>query len=166
MRTVLWIGLLLGAAVLVLVVAGHADPPARRKAAGIAAGSDGHFITSYKTALSSAAATHRPILIDFTGSDWCPWCIKLDQEILSTPAFIAWASHHVILLTADFPRQTQQSDALARQNHELAATWSVNGFPTIIVIDAAEKKLAQSGYSDCGPERWIDDLEQRMKNAQ
>jgi len=128
-------------------------------------GTDGHFIEDYPAAVALAKATHRPILMNFTGSDWCPWCIKLENEVFAAPAFITWAAAHVVLFEADFPNQKQQDDGTKKQNHDLAGTWGIQGYPTVIVTDAAGAKLAQSGYHAGGPDGWIKDIEQQMGPA-
>ena len=83
-----------------------------------AAGGQG-WLTSYDDAVAQAEATGKPILADFTGSDWCGWCIKLDKEVFSTSAFKEWASENVILLVVDFPRSKTLPAKLKKQNQKL-----------------------------------------------
>jgi protein disulfide-isomerase len=123
-----------------------------------AAGGNGEWIDSYEAALAAAQASKRPILIDFTGSDWCGWCIKLHKEVFDTPEFKQWASEKVVLLKADFPHRTPIAPEVKQQNQQLAAKFQIDGYPTIVVIDATGKELARSGYLDGGPKAWIDDL--------
>jgi thiol-disulfide isomerase/thioredoxin len=123
-------------------------------------GSTGQWLDNYEVAVTSAKATHRPILIDFTGSDWCPWCIKLHNEILSTALFKAWASQHVILLMADFPRTFQLPAAVQDQNKHLQSVYAIAGYPTVILINSAGKKMAATGYTAQDPQAWITNLAQ------
>jgi protein disulfide-isomerase len=129
-------------------------------------GSDGQWLDNYTVAMASAHATHRPILIDFTGSDWCPWCIKLHNEVLSSPVFKAWAAQHVILLLADFPHDIPQSATVQAQNRHLQSVYAITGYPTVILIDGAGKKLAVSGYNSLAPHAWIADLAQQANLRQ
>ncbi len=113
------------------------------------------WLNDYQQALTRATAEKKPILADFTGSDWCGTCIALKREVFSTPAFVAWASEHVVLLEVDFPNDTPLPAALKQQNEQLATTFVVDQFPTILFIDASGKKLGQTGYVAGGPQPWI-----------
>jgi len=124
-------------------------------------GTHGDWLVDLSTASASASASGRPILIDFTGSDWCPVCIKLHDEIFATPDFKDWASRNVVLLVADFPNQATQNDAVRKQNLDLQAKYHVQGYPTVVVVDAAGTILGESGYVALSPKAWIADLCQR-----
>jgi len=126
-------------------------------------GSDGQWLDNYTLALASAHATNRPILIAFTGSDWCFWCKKLHKEVFSTEVFRAWAAQHVILLLADFPRQTQQPNALIEQNRHLEGVYAITGYPTVLLVDGDGTKLATSGYNSLDAKGWIADLSHQTK---
>jgi protein disulfide-isomerase len=139
---------------------GAGDAP--QAAAAHQPGTDGRFIENYAAAVNLAKTTGRPLLIDFTGSDWCPWCIRLDHEVFATPAFTTWAAGHVVLLRADFPAEKPQDAATIAQNRDLARTWNIEGYPTVIVCDVAGKLLAQSGYLPGGADAWIQDLTQKL----
>ena len=76
-------------------------------------------------------ATNKPIFAFFTGSDWCGWCRKLQNEVFAKPAFVAWAKEKVILLELDFPHQKQLPPDLAQQNNSLQNAFKVQGFPTV-----------------------------------
>lgn len=122
------------------------------------------WLTSYDEAAKQSKKTGKPILMDFTGSDWCGWCIKLKEEVFSTPEFKAWAAKKVILLEVDFPRRTQQSAELKKQNQELAQKYNIEGYPTIIFADANGKALGQPyGYDEGGPKVWTQKAEALMK---
>jgi thioredoxin-related protein len=121
----------------------------------IAAVKSGDFVTDYKLALAMAKETKRPILADFTGSDWCGWCIKLKREVFDTEAFKDWASKHAILLEIDFPRSKEQDAALKTQNSDLAKKFQVKGFPTVVVMNDKGAKIGELGYEAGGPSVWI-----------
>jgi len=121
-------------------------------------GLNGKWVTDYKRALASAKANDKLILADFTGSDWCGWCVKLKKEVFSDPKFKAWAKGRVILLELDYPRRKRQSASLKAQNQQLARKYQIRGFPTILVIDKSEKVLRKWGYYQGGFESWVDGM--------
>ncbi|AZQ64652.1 thioredoxin family protein [Flammeovirga pectinis] len=103
-----------------------------------------------------------PLIINFTGSDWCGWCKKIKAEIFDTAEFKAWVKENkVVLLELDFPRTIQQSDLLKAQNQSLAQQFQVKGYPTIFVIKG--KEVIQTGYVKGGPESWIKSVEANIE---
>jgi len=111
-------------------------------------------------ALSQARSENKLVLLDFTGSDWCPWCIKFDQNILSTGQFAGYATAKLVLVKLDFPRSTPQSDDLKRANAELKNRFQVDGFPTYVLLNASGNELGrQVGYLEGGPNAFIAELE-------
>jgi thiol-disulfide isomerase/thioredoxin len=110
-------------------------------------------------ALSQAQSENKMVLLDFTGSDWCPWCIKFDQEVLSTGQFAAYANDKLVLVKLDFPRHTEQSAALKQANQELYQRFNVDGYPTYILLNSSGKELGrQVGYAKGGPTAFITEL--------
>ncbi|MBL8843139.1 MAG: thioredoxin family protein [Planctomycetes bacterium] len=120
------------------------------------------WLTDFAAAQKLAKKSKKPLLVDFTGSDWCGWCIKLDEEVFSKAEFKTWAAENVVLVKLDFPRKTKLPDELAKQNKELAAKYSIQGYPTILFLDAKGEKIEQSGYLEGGPEKWIADAEKKL----
>jgi thioredoxin-related protein len=131
--------------------------PAKKSAASLP-GANGEWTDDLKAAMASAKATGRPIIIDFTGSDWCGWCIRLHDEVFSTAEFKQWAARSAILMIADFPRKKSLAAEVKAQNEGLAQKYPIEGYPTIVVIDANGKELARSGYLDGGAKAWIGDI--------
>ncbi|WP_052362165.1 thioredoxin family protein [Geminisphaera colitermitum] len=117
------------------------------------------WLTDYPAAVQQAAAEKKRLLLDFTGSDWCHWCIQLDKEVFSRKAFVDYATQNLVLVKLDFPADKPQSDALKEQNMTLARKYEVQGFPTIVVLDSSEKELGMLGYQPGGPKKWIESLE-------
>jgi protein disulfide-isomerase len=111
--------------------------------------------TDWDQARDIAKAQDKPMLVDFTGSDWCVWCIRLKQEVFQTEAFQDWATEHVVLVELDFPSQKQQNDELKQQNQRLAQKYGIQGFPTIVFVDHSGKELTRLGYESGGPQAWI-----------
>lgn len=102
-----------------------------------------------------------PILMNFTGSDWCRWCFKIEKEIFSTPEFKEWVKkNNIELLELDFPRRLAQSSTLKSQNASLAKEMGVRGYPTIIII--ANGKAVKTGYVAGGAENWIKSVEAQI----
>ena len=112
--------------------------------------------TDFEAALREAKRTGRPILANFTGSDWCGWCKKLKAEVFDLPAFREWAAERVVLLEVDFPRQRRLPDALAQQNERLLRRYGVRGFPTVLLLDGEGKRLGELGYLRGGVTRWTE----------
>src|SRR5215472_19230341 len=92
------------------------------------------WLRDYSKAQEQAKANHKLLLLNFTGSDWCGWCIKFDKEVLSQPQFKNFAHDNLVLVELDFPRKKSQPTELQKQNRELAQQYEVFGFPTIIVL--------------------------------
>jgi protein disulfide-isomerase len=114
-------------------------------------GEDGRWLTSHAKAEVLARVRRRPILMFFTGSDWCGWCKKLVAESLSHDEFRRFAAESLVLLELDFPRAKQQPERVQRQNRRLLDTFGVEGFPTLILMDSRGKKeLGRLGYTRGG----------------
>ncbi|MDB6056713.1 MAG: trxA [Verrucomicrobiales bacterium] len=126
--------------------------------------------TGWETDLAKAQAQakkeNKLVLLDFTGSDWCGWCIKLDHETFSKPEWAAYAKKNLVLVEVDFPRSKELSDAVKKQNEALQKKYKVEGFPTIVVIDANGKTVwTKEGYLGGGPKAMIDEIEKSKKKA-
>jgi thioredoxin-related protein len=112
--------------------------------------------TDYTAALAEAAKENKMVLLDFTGSDWCGWCIKLQKDTFSKPDFKKFAQESLVLVELDFPRGKTQSDELKKQNEELAEKFGVQGFPTLVLLDPQGKEATRNvGYFQGGPEAFI-----------
>lgn len=112
--------------------------------------------TDYKAALAEAAKDNKHVLLDFTGSDWCGWCIKLDKDTFSKAAFKEYADKNLVLVEVDFPNNKPQSDLVVKQNQELQKQYGVQGFPTLVLLDSKGKEVARNvGYLQGGPEGFI-----------
>ncbi|HUT32618.1 MAG TPA: thioredoxin family protein [Planctomycetota bacterium] len=114
-------------------------------------------------AMATAAKDGKDLLIDFTGSDWCGWCVKLDKEVFSQEPFVTEAPKSFVLLKLDFPRQRQLSAEVKKQNAEWQAKLRVTGYPTIILADATGKPYAKTGYKAGGPEKYLENLAELRK---
>jgi protein disulfide-isomerase len=121
--------------------------------------SGARWYTSWDEAAKESQRSGKPIMMDFTGSDWCGWCMKLKSEVFDTPYFQQWAADKVVLLEVDFPRNKPLPEAQAAKNEELAAKYQVEGFPTIVFTDHTGEQLGTAGYQEGGPELWTRNAE-------
>ncbi len=124
---------------------------------------EANWLTNYDEAVKQAASENKPIVMDFTGSDWCGWCIKLDKEVFSQPEFVKYAKENLVLLKLDFPRKKKLPAAEKEQNNKLAAQYRIQGYPTIIVLDSNAKQIGRLGYQKGGASNWIASLEKVTK---
>ena len=122
----------------------------------------GEWQTDYKAALATAAKEKKMVLLDFTGSDWCGWCIKLDKETFDQPAFKSHADQKLVLVKLDYPHDKPQSDAVKAQNDALAKQYNIEGFPTLVLLDSSGKEIGRNvGYLAGGPEgfkQWVESV--------
>ena len=129
------------------------------------------WLLNFDEAAELSMKTGKPILANFTGSDWCGWCIRLQKEVFITPTFKKWADENVILLELDYPRRTQQTEEIKKQNRELQQFFKVRGYPTLHMfnVGVADGKtqitsLGKTGYVAGGPTPWIANANNFLKN--
>ncbi len=127
------------------------------------AGAESVWLTDLPKAQAKAKEENKLVLMDFTGSDWCGWCIKLKKEVFSKPAFEAYAKKNLVLVEVDFPRTKAQPSALKKANEALSQKYAIEGYPTIIVLDGAGKKLGTLGYMPGGPDVFLAELDKLRK---
>lgn len=119
--------------------------------------------TDINKAIVVSNKTKKPMLLFFTGSDWCGWCIRLQKEVLKTSEFANWAAKNVVLVELDYPRGKAQSDKIKAQNAGLQQTFGIQGFPTVHFATAKLNKkketsftgLGSTGYVAGGPKAWL-----------
>jgi protein disulfide-isomerase len=131
-------------------------------AMGTAQSQELNWYTDVKEAISLGNKEDKPLLLFFTGSDWCGWCIRLQKEVLFTPEFAKWAAANVILVELDYPRRIVQSPEIKKQNSELQQAFGIQGFPTIYFANGIDKEgkvnfegLGKTGYVAGGPVAWL-----------
>ncbi len=107
-----------------------------------------HWLTDLSKAQAQAKAEKKLVLMDFTGSDWCPPCKAFAKNVLSSPGFADYAEKHLVLVEVDFPQQKPQTEEQKKANETLAKKFNVEGFPTVVVLNGEGKELKrQFGYS-------------------
>lgn len=123
----------------------------------------GIWLTSYQDALEQSKKQNKPILMDFTGSDWCYWCIRLKKEVFNQNSFHVFSEKNFILLKIDFPKSKNQNEDLKKQNRFLANKFKVSGFPTVILMDQNEKIISRTGYREGGVQAYLEHLSVLIK---
>ncbi len=123
------------------------------------------WMTDYSSALKQAQAEDKAVLINFTGSDWCGWCIRLKEEVFSTAEFKDFANESLVLLEVDFPRKISLSSDQVAKNEKMAKDFGVRGYPTVYLVDKNGKKLVKTGYGEGGPVPYIAGLKKALPSS-
>lgn len=131
-------------------------------AAALTSASALNWQTDLPKAQEQARKENKTVLINFTGSDWCGWCIRLKKDVFDTETFKTYAAKHLVLVEIDFPRRKAQSEALKAANRALQERFKIQGYPTLIVLDGGGKELGRLGYEKT-PEAFIAKLEAAKK---
>ncbi len=116
-----------------------------------------------ESALQKAKAENKYILVNFTGSDWCVWCKRLNDEVFSKPEFKEFAEKKLILVKIDFPKEKELPLDEKLYNQQLAQQFAVEGFPTIYILKNDGTAIYQTGYLAGGVRNYINDLERVMQ---
>src|SRR5260221_6178317 len=120
---------------------------------------EAEWLTDVPKAQAKAKAEKKMVLMNFTGSDWCGWCIKFNKEVLSTPEFREYAKKNLVLVELDFPNKKPQSAETRKANEALKDKYGVQGFPTFVVLGSDGTEIGrQRGYAAGGPEAFITKL--------
>jgi len=98
----------------------------------------------------AATTAKKPIFAFFTGSDWCVWCRKLQNDVFSKPEFIQWANKNFVLLELDFPRGKQLSPEITQQNNELQQLFQVRGYPTVWLFNMVKDTVGKYNITTYG----------------
>jgi protein disulfide-isomerase len=131
-------------------------PPSNPSPQGGAQLGDINWMTNYNQAQQKAQRENKPLFLYFNGSDWCHWCQKLDQEILSQPGFIQKVRDHFIFVRVDFPQNNPLPEQQAMANERLKDMFHVQGFPTIVIVNGKGEVLGELGYRAMSPENYAD----------
>jgi len=110
----------------------------------------------FDAAKEQAKKEGKLLLVDFSGSDWCGWCKKLDKEVFAQPEFLNGVKNDFVLVMIDSPSdKSLLSEKAAKQNPELQKKYRISGYPTVLIMDAAGEVLEQTGYRDGGAEAYV-----------
>ena len=114
--------------------------------------------TDFEIASLTAKASGKYIMLDFSGSDWCGWCIKLEKEVFSKNAFKDFAEKNLVCVLVDFPRKKKQTMGLKQRNRGLATKYGIQGYPTIIIISPDGELVGKTGYLHGGSKNYVQHL--------
>ena len=117
-----------------------------------------HWFTSFDEAVNLSKSNSKPIVLFFTGSDWCGWCSKLEKESLDTPEFAQTAGDKFIFVKIDFPLNTTLPPHQATQNKDLQKRYNIKGFPSLIILDSQQNQIGATGYRPGGGKMYTEHL--------
>ena len=120
------------------------------------------WVKDYDKAVALAREQKKNLLVDFTGSDWCGWCIRLDREVFGHQSWLEGASKDYILVSLDYPRNAEAKALVPNpeRNRELAATYKIEGYPTILLMNPDGDVFGRTGYQPGGPEAYLAHMDQ------
>lgn len=121
------------------------------------------WIANGDAALKEAKELNLPVLLLFTGSDWCPPCMRLEREVFEKKAFKDFADKHLVLQIADFPRRKKLPQRQQTANQALAQKHGIRGYPTMVLLDAKGERIAQFGYGGQSAAEFTKMLQDRLK---
>jgi thioredoxin-related protein len=110
------------------------------------------WLTDAQAAQDKARQENKFVLLDFTGSDWCGWCVKLKAEVFDKPEFAEFANANLVLVEVDFPHHKVLDQSQKDANERLASTYHITGFPTIVILGPEGRWLGNAGYIPGGPQ--------------
>jgi protein disulfide-isomerase len=119
----------------------------------------GLWTEDFNAALAQAKESGKYVLVDFSGSDWCGWCKKLDKEVFGKKEFKDYAETNLVCVLIDFPRQKPQSDKQKEANQALMDKYAIQGFPTILLFSPQGDVAATTGYEPGGAESYVKHLQ-------
>ena len=124
------------------------------------------WLTDMKKAQELAAKENKDLLINFTGSDWCSWCVKLKQEVFSKEEFEK-AHKDFVLVEMDFPQdQSIVPPETRAQNEVWMNKFGIEGFPTLVLTDSKGRPYGSVGYVPGGPEAFLGELTKTQKSRE
>jgi protein disulfide-isomerase len=116
------------------------------------------WMTNYESAVAQAKASNKPLLLFFTGSDWCGWCKKLENEALNTEEFYNLAGDKFIFVMLDFPMNKPTDPRIQEQNKRLQQKYDIKGYPTIVILSKDEQQIGSVGYRPGGGASYAQNL--------
>jgi protein disulfide-isomerase len=121
------------------------------------------WLNDFSKAQAQAQTEGKFVLVNFTGSDWCGWCIRLRKEVFLRPEFENYAASNLVLLEIDFPKRKPLPPLVQQSNQKLAEQFQVQGYPTLIVLDSQGRKLGRISYGTGGPKQFIAEVERLVR---
>lgn len=122
-----------------------------------------NWMTNYEDASIKAKRERKALLLFFTGSDWCGWCHKLENEALDTTDFSDSAGDQFVFVVVDFPLKTSLDQYTTAQNKELQKKYDVKGFPTVVLLDENAQLIGDTGYRSGGGKSYAEYLKKMVE---
>jgi len=121
---------------------------------------EGPWHADFDEAVEAAREQDKDLFVDFTGSDWCGWCIRLDEEVFAHEEFLTAAQEQYVLVKLDYPRSDEVKALVPnpRRNEELSSRYNISGFPTVLLMTADGDVFGQTGYQAGGPEAYVEHM--------
>ena len=116
------------------------------------------WLVDVDRAIATAEREEKDLFLLFTGSDWCPPCMKLEEEVLGAAGFYEEASQHFVFVKLDFPREKKLPQDLQKQNEAWSEKFGVGGYPTVVLVDHQQLPYAITGYEAGGVENYLGKL--------
>ena len=117
-----------------------------------------NWTTNLEQAIELAKKENKAVLVNFTGSDWCKWCVKLRDEVFVQNDFKNYADENLVLVVIDFPRSKSQTNETKMYNQSIAQQFGVRGFPTIVIFNNEGVPVAKTGYQPGGAANYVDHI--------
>ena len=121
------------------------------------------WLTNDREAFEAARVTHRPVLMFFTGSDWCVWSEKMEEEVFSTVEFARYADQNLVLFKLEFPRSYELPEAQMKQNRSLRRQYGISGYPTVVVTNDLGEIIGRLTYHQGGPQPFLGELSKLLE---
>ncbi|MFN3168740.1 MAG: thioredoxin family protein [Phycisphaeraceae bacterium] len=128
--------------------------------AGSAIAGGENWTEDFEGAKTTAKQTGKDLLLDFTGSDWCVWCVRLNDEVFSKDAFKNYAEGEFVLVELDYPRNDTRTAEVKAQNEKLKNKYAIRGYPTILLTDEQGRPYAKTGYQRGGADNYVAHLKE------
>ena len=125
----------------------------------------GVWTQDYDAAVALAKTNNLPLMLNFTGSDWCGWCMLMDRQVFSKEEWEKWAKENIVLAFIDFPKKKSLvPKKYVDRNKELSTKYGVRGYPTYVVVDPGTgESIGQLGASrEATPQKFISELEELL----
>ena len=125
------------------------------------------WTVSYDQAISESQQTNKPVMLLFTGSDWCIYCKKLEAEVFATEQFSNWSSGKFVKVEVDFPQGSVLPHSISQQNEQLKQRYAgmVTSYPTVLFVDANGNTIAKTGYMPGGASNWMQQVDELLSDV-
>jgi thioredoxin-related protein len=111
----------------------------------------------FDKAVEIAKKEKKDLFVDFTGSDWCGWCVRLHKEVFSHEEFLSEIRKEYVLVALDFPHGDEAKAKVPNpaRNEELMRKYNIQGYPTVLLVTPEGDVFGKLGYQPGGPEKYV-----------